>query len=79
MDFATMIRDMIDPNLQIINLGAVTDDPQRRRPDITRARTLLGWSPQFPMVDGLVETVHYFNGRLEHYGTGPSGLRADDV
>ena len=31
------------------------------------------------MVDGLVETVHYFNGRLEHYGTGPSGLRADDV
>lgn len=36
------------------------DDPQRRRPDITRARTLLGWSPQVPLEQGLEATIAWF-------------------
>ena len=36
------------------------DDPKRRRPDITLARELLGWSPKVPLAEGLVKTVAYF-------------------
>ncbi|WZO97861.1 UDP-glucuronic acid decarboxylase family protein [Isosphaeraceae bacterium EP7] len=36
------------------------DDPKRRRPDITRAQTLLGWNPTIERADGLVRTLDYF-------------------
>jgi nucleoside-diphosphate-sugar epimerase len=36
------------------------DDPQRRRPDITRAREILGWEPRVSLEDGLKETLAYF-------------------
>lgn len=36
------------------------DDPQQRRPDATRAREILGWSPRVSMADGLERTVDYF-------------------
>jgi len=36
------------------------DDPVRRRPDITRARELLGWEPTVPLDEGLARTVEYF-------------------
>ena len=37
-----------------------TDDPKVRRPDITRARTILGWEPQVPLREGIARTVEYF-------------------
>ena len=40
------------------------DDPVRRRPDITRARELLGWEPTVPLEEGLVPTVEYFRRAL---------------
>jgi len=40
------------------------NDPQRRCPDITRAQSLLGWSPKVGLVDGLSRTVAYFKGKL---------------
>ncbi|MCA9980396.1 MAG: GDP-mannose 4,6-dehydratase, partial [Anaerolineales bacterium] len=43
----------------------VTDDPKVRRPDITRAQTLLDWSPKVKLAEGLVETVAYFRDRVE--------------
>jgi dTDP-glucose 4,6-dehydratase len=36
------------------------DDPKRRRPDITRAQTLLGWNPTIDRQDGLRRTLEYF-------------------
>ncbi len=41
------------------------DDPSRRRPDITRARELLGWQPTVPLEAGLKETIPYFVQKLE--------------
>jgi dTDP-glucose 4,6-dehydratase len=38
------------------------DDPKRRRTDITKARTLLGWEPKVTLEEGLVETIAYFKG-----------------
>jgi UDP-glucuronate decarboxylase len=41
-----------------------SDDPVRRRPDITRARELLGWEPAVPLDDGLAKTIGYFRGAV---------------
>jgi dTDP-glucose 4,6-dehydratase len=40
------------------------DDPRVRQPDITRARTLLGWEPKVPLADGLRRTLEYFRHKL---------------
>jgi len=39
------------------------DDPTRRRPDITKARTLLGWQPQIALRDGLARSLTYFKSK----------------
>jgi UDP-glucuronate decarboxylase len=41
------------------------DDPTRRKPDITRARARLGWSPKVSLEQGLVETIEFFRGVLD--------------
>jgi dTDP-glucose 4,6-dehydratase len=41
-----------------------TDDPKVRQPDITRARTLLGWEPRIQVRDGLARTIEYFRTAL---------------
>jgi UDP-glucuronate decarboxylase len=38
-----------------------TDDPVRRRPDISRARSVLGWEPKVPLRDGIKKTLDYFD------------------
>ena len=40
------------------------DDPTRRRPDITKARTLLGWEPKVTLREGLVKSLDYFKSRV---------------
>jgi UDP-glucuronate decarboxylase len=43
-----------------------TDDPKQRRPDISRARELLGWEPKVMLDDGLGHTVEYFRSMQAH-------------
>ena len=40
------------------------DDPKVRQPDITRARTLLGWEPKVGLEEGLQKTLDYFRGKV---------------
>jgi dTDP-glucose 4,6-dehydratase len=40
------------------------DDPKQRRPDITKARTLLGWEPQIDLATGLRMSFEYFRGAV---------------
>ena len=40
------------------------DDPKQRRPDITKAQTLLGWEPRVPLQEGLQSTIAYFKTKL---------------
>jgi nucleoside-diphosphate-sugar epimerase len=42
------------------------DDPARRRPDITRARTLLGWEPRVELEEGLRKSLDYFKSKVRH-------------
>ena len=48
------------------------DDPKQRRPDITKARALLGWSPRVPRAEGLKRTLGYFQSRVGTARTAPS-------
>ncbi len=41
------------------------DDPTTRQPDITRARTLLGWEPHVSLEEGLRRTIEYFRALFE--------------
>ena len=49
---------------EIVFEALPVDDPQVRQPDITRARTLLGWEPHVPLDEGLARTLEYFKRKL---------------
>jgi len=70
----TIIR-MTGATSKIIYKPLPTDDPKQRRPDITRARTLLNWEPKVQLQEGLVKTIEYFRTKVGA-GCSPSGLGA---
>jgi len=45
---------------KIINLPLPGDDPKQRKPDITKAREILGWEPKIPLEQGIVKAAEYF-------------------
>jgi dTDP-glucose 4,6-dehydratase len=49
---------------QLVYRPLPEDDPKVRKPDITRARTLLGWEPKVGLEDGLKKTLEYFRARV---------------
>lgn len=53
------------PDGRIVYHELPQDDPKRRRPDITRAQTLLGWSPRIERAEGLRLTLDYFRGVVD--------------
>jgi dTDP-glucose 4,6-dehydratase len=59
----TIIR-MTGSTSQIVYRPLPTDDPKQRRPDITRARTLLGWEPKVQLEEGLIKTIAYFRTKV---------------
>jgi dTDP-glucose 4,6-dehydratase len=63
----TIIR-MTGSTSRIVYRSLPTDDPKVRQPDITRARTLLGWEPKVPLEQGLTETIAYFRKKMQAEG-----------
>src|SRR5256885_10834062 len=59
----TIIR-MTGSKSTIVYKPLPTDDPKQRRPDITRARTLLGWEPKVQLEEGLIKTIEYFRTKV---------------
>lgn len=57
---AELIRELAGADSPIEFIAAAPDDPARRRPDITRAGELLGWSPTTDPKDGLSRTIDWF-------------------
>jgi UDP-glucuronate decarboxylase len=43
-----------------------SDDPKQRKPDISKARTILGWEPKVQLQQGLEKTIHYFAAQLQN-------------
>ena len=61
---ARLIIEMTGSTSQIVYRPLPTDDPKVRQPDITRARTLLGWEPKVPLEHGLGRTIDYFREKV---------------
>ena len=62
LSLAELIRELAGSDSEIVFTERPVDDPMQRRPDITRARELLGWEPQVELRDGLTRTLEYFRG-----------------
>jgi dTDP-glucose 4,6-dehydratase len=60
LDFARAIQRLTGTNVPIVFKALPVDDPKVRQPDITMARTRLGWAPRVPLDAGLTRTIEYF-------------------
>ena len=56
---------LVGSKSRIVYRPLPVDDPKQRRPDITRARTLLGWEPKVGLEEGLLKTVDYFKRKVD--------------
>jgi len=63
-DIAEKIKSLTNSNGGISLNPIEADDPQRRKPDITKAKQLLGWEPQISIDQGLTSTIAYFKSIL---------------
>ncbi|HEY0043548.1 MAG TPA: UDP-glucuronic acid decarboxylase family protein [Allosphingosinicella sp.] len=59
-DLVDRVRKLTGSRSRLINLPLPVDDPRRRRPDITRAKALLGWEPRVELQQGLEATAAWF-------------------
>jgi dTDP-glucose 4,6-dehydratase len=64
LQLATRIRDLSGSSSEIVFKPLPEDDPKQRRPDLTRARKVLGWEPTTSLDAGLNKTIAYFRQRL---------------
>jgi len=60
LQFAEEIKRLVGSNAPIDFRPLPEDDPKIRRPDISKARALLGWEPVVPLEEGLKRTIEYF-------------------
>jgi dTDP-glucose 4,6-dehydratase len=64
LEFADTICKLAGADASIEFRPLPENDPQRRQPDITKAKTLLGWQPEVPLEEGLKLTLEYFRTRI---------------
>jgi dTDP-glucose 4,6-dehydratase len=66
LQFAEVVNRLVGNKAGIKFLPAqkLSDDPQRRQPDITRAKDILGWKPNIPLETGLEITINYFRQKM---------------
>ena len=64
IELAKQVMALTDSDCELQHLPLPADDPVRRKPDISRARDVLGWEPAVPLSEGLARTVDYFRGVL---------------
>lgn len=64
LQLAQAVQKMVNPNAEVQFKPLPQDDPRRRKPDITRAKTALDWSPTVPLELGLQKTIEDFRSRL---------------
>jgi UDP-glucuronate decarboxylase len=65
LELAQKVIDLTNSKSTIVHNPLPADDPLQRRPDITRAKTLLNWSPTIDLHEGLTHTVEHFRRIVE--------------
>jgi dTDP-glucose 4,6-dehydratase len=61
LDLARRVRDLVGSASTVEYVDLPTDDPQLRRPDLSRATEVLGWAPRVPVEEGLKRTLEWFS------------------
>jgi UDP-glucuronate decarboxylase len=61
LELATMVIDLTGSHSRIVHRPRPEDDPEQRRPDISRAHDLFDWKPRTMLKDGLARTIAYFD------------------
>ncbi|XP_049821927.1 UDP-glucuronic acid decarboxylase 1 isoform X2 [Aethina tumida] len=64
-EFATKIKGLVGGKSKIVHLDGAIDDPQRRKPDISRAKQYINWEPRYDIDLGLKKTIDYFRQELK--------------
>ncbi len=72
LQLAQTIQTMVNPGVDLVYKPLPQDDPQRRKPDITRAKTFLNWSPSVPLQEGLALTIDDFRHRIGQDSVAPA-------
>jgi dTDP-glucose 4,6-dehydratase len=63
-ELAKLVVEVSGSSSEIVHMGLPEDDPTRRRPDITRARDLLGWQPLIELAEGLSRSLAWYREEL---------------
>jgi UDP-glucuronate decarboxylase len=66
LELAQAVQNQINPEAKIKFEPLPSDDPRRRRPDITKAKTFLNWEPTVPLQEGLKLTIEDFRTRIQN-------------
>jgi UDP-glucuronate decarboxylase len=80
-ELARLVTEGVGSRSRVVYKPLPVDDPRRRRPDITQARTVLGWSPKVELATGLQRTIAYFDellrrGQLSRTTARPASVQA---
>jgi UDP-glucuronate decarboxylase len=67
-EVANLIIELTGSRSKIIHKELPLDDPKKRKPDLTKAKELLKWSPHIYLKEGLIETIKYFEKELKFLG-----------
>ena len=66
LELAEIIKDMTDSTSEITFEGIGQDDPKKRKPNISKANTILSWEPKISLNKGLKNTIEYFEAELHN-------------
>jgi len=79
LELAEIVLRLTGSRSRIVRRPLPADDPQRRKPDISLARSELGWQPRVGLEDGLARTAHYFRELLQIGTRATIDLAVSDV
>ena len=68
LELARKVIEQTGSSSKVVFEPLPVDDPMQRRPDITKAQTLLGWNPKVGLTEGLAKAVSYFKAKLRETG-----------
>jgi len=79
LQLASLVKELTGSRSRIAHQPRPQDDPRQRRPDISKATKLLGWSPHTPLAKGLGHTIEYFDKLLNNKEIRTAALREISV
>ena len=68
LELASLVIDMTASKSKLEHLALPQDDPKQRQPDISLAKSVLGWEPTVALKDGLARTIEYFEAQIKNGG-----------